>query len=119
MKRLAHITHLLRRLRHEEEGSIFMFIGLGILMLVGATGSAIDMGRAQYVQARMSSALDAAGLAAGAVISTQNAQTTAERYFYANFQQGFMNVNITHLSAVPNADCEARPSMAMAARRGG
>ena len=105
MKRLlSDIRQLFFGLAGDERGNMMMYVGFSIMALVGASGSAIDMGRAQYVQARMSSALDAAGLAAGAIISTQDAQETASRYFYANFKPGFMDVEITSLTAVPSAD---------------
>lgn len=98
------LKKLIRRFQQNEDGSMLMYVGFGLMVLVGATGSAIDMGRAQYVQARMSSALDAAGLAAGSVINTQSAQSVAERYFYGNFRDGFMEVEISNLVATPNAD---------------
>lgn len=92
------------RLWRDERGSALPFIGLGAMMLVAATGSAIDMGRVQIVQSRMQNALDAAGLAVGSVISTANIGTETGKYFYANFPQGYMGSTVTSLTATPNGD---------------
>lgn len=85
-----------------QQGSVLPFIGIGLLMLTGATGTAIDMGRVQIVQSRMQSALDTAGLAVGTQISTVNINTETSKYFYANFPVGYLGTVITNLSAVPN-----------------
>lgn len=88
----------------DQRGSALPFIGLGITMLVGATGSAVDMGRVQIAQSRMQNALDAAGLAVGSTISTANIGTETQKYFYANFPQGYMGTTVTSLTATPNGD---------------
>ncbi len=86
-----------------EQGSAMPFIALGVLMLTGATGTAIDMGRVQVVQTRMQTALDAAGLAVGTEISTANIAAETSKYFYANFPTGYLGTTITSLTAVPNS----------------
>jgi hypothetical protein len=85
-----------------ERGAAFPLIGLGLMMMVAATGTAIDMGRLQIVQSRMSSALDNAGLAAGAVANSGDINAQASRYFYANFPVGYMGSTISSLTATPN-----------------
>lgn len=88
---------------HCERGSALPFIAIGVVMLTGATGTAIDMGRVQVVQSRMQTALDAAGLAVGTEISTANIATETSKYFYANFPAGYLGTTISSISAVPNA----------------
>lgn len=102
MKNLHRIATSLRRFTRDEQGSALPFLGLGILMLVAATGSAVDMGRVQLVQSRMQSALDATGLAVGSSISTANIATETTKYFYANFPTGYNGSTITSLTATPN-----------------
>lgn len=88
----------------DQSGSAIPFIGLAVFMLVSATGSAIDMGRVQVVESRMQSALDAAGLAVGATISTNDIQAETSKYFYANFPPNYMGSSIEQLTAVPAQD---------------
>src|SRR5689334_6891734 len=96
---------MLTRFMHSQRGSAMPFIALGILMLAGATGGAIDMGRVQVVKARMQNALDSAGLAIGTNLSTTvNFNTETAKYFYANFPANYMGTTITTLSATPSAD---------------
>ena len=93
-----------RMFLRSEHGSALPFIALGIVMLTGATGTAIDMGRVQIVQNRMQTALDAAGLAVGTEVSTTNITTETTKYFYANFPANYLGTTITNLSATPNSD---------------
>lgn len=87
-----------------QGGNAVMFVGLAMMALSGAVGSAIDMGRAQLAQAKMSSALDSAGLAAGAVANSQDITSEMNQYFYANFTPANYSTTITSLTIVPNAD---------------
>lgn len=82
-------------LLEDTRGSTLMLVGLGIFALMGAAGSAIDMGRAQMVQAKLSASLDAAGLAAGAVANSQDIDAEAQKYFDANFPQNYLDSNLT------------------------
>lgn len=102
MKPLA--PRLLSRLLRDERGSAMPFIGLGAMMLIASTGSAIDMGRVQIVHSRMQSALDAAGLAVGSTISTASIASETNKYFYANYPSGYLGSTITSLTATPNGD---------------
>lgn len=93
-----------RNFLRAQEGSAMPFIALGVFMLVGATGTAVDMGRVQIVQSRMQNALDAAGLAAGSSVSTTDVATETSKYFYANFPPNYMGTTISSLTATPNGD---------------
>ncbi|HEU5048392.1 MAG TPA: hypothetical protein VFT64_11190 [Rickettsiales bacterium] len=75
----------------DEKGSVFVLVALSSLLMIMAGGAAIDMARAQTLQAKISSSLDAAGLAAGATASSVDPTTQATRYFNANFPTGYLN----------------------------
>lgn len=85
-----------------ESGSALVMVSLAAFLLLAAAGMAIDLGRVQVVQSRLSSALDSAGLAAGTVANSGNIQTTANKYFAANFPANYMGSTIQPLSIVPN-----------------
>lgn len=86
----------LRTLAHKEEGAVLPLIGLTFLALVGSVGIAVDTGRAQIVQSKLSSSLDAAGLAGGATVSTVNLQSEVSKYLNANFNH-YMEATLTDL----------------------
>ncbi len=88
----------------EQNGSAIPFIAIGLFAIMSAVGASIDMSRAQLVQARMSSALDNAGLAAAATASTTNINTEAKKYFDANFPANYMGATVGTLVVTPNAD---------------
>jgi hypothetical protein len=79
-------------------------VGLGIFVMVGSAGIAVDMGRVQIAQSRMSSALDAAGLAAGSNISTVNLNQEVTKYFNANYPTNYMGSQVTSLSVTGAED---------------
>ena len=91
------------RMRDDEQGSVFIIVAFGLLALVGSTGVAVDMGRINLAQSRLSKSLDSAGLAAGATLSTSDVQLEARRFFDANYQN-YMDSTITEFAATPNAD---------------
>lgn len=94
----------IRDFSRSESGSALVMVSLATFMLLAATGMAIDLGRVQVVQSRLSSALDAAGLAAGTVANSGNINTTATKYFNANFPANYMGSTIQPVVIVPNAN---------------
>lgn len=104
MKRCKQPLFSLRRLIASEQGSALPIVGFALLGLVGATGSAIDMGRVQTVQTKMTNALDAAGLAAGSTVNTVDATTEVNKYFYANFPRDYLGTHITNLTVSTSND---------------
>jgi Flp pilus assembly protein TadG len=104
MTRLAQWHKSFHRLAGSEQGSALPLVGLGLFMLLGSTGIAIDMSRVQIVQARMSSALDAAGLAAGSVANTSDINAEATKYFNANFPANYMGTQVHVLTVTANGD---------------
>jgi Flp pilus assembly protein TadG len=87
-----------------ESGSALPLVGVGILALVGSTGTAVDMGRVQIAQSKMSSALDAAGLAAGAVVNSGDTQAQVNKYFNANFPAESLGVTMRSLTITTSED---------------
>ncbi|MBI1273959.1 MAG: pilus assembly protein [Alphaproteobacteria bacterium] len=79
-------------------------IAFAFLALTGAVGLAVDAGRAEMVQAKLSSALDAAGLAAGSTISTANVQSEVTKYLNANFPSDYLGATITNVTVSVNSD---------------
>ncbi|MGE3770936.1 MAG: pilus assembly protein TadG-related protein [Bdellovibrionales bacterium] len=98
------LMKLLQKCRMDERGSAIPLIGLTLFALVGTAGVAVDSGRAYLVQSRMLTAVDAAGLAAGSSVSTQNVQSEVEKYMDANYPDGYVDSTITSVVATPSAD---------------
>ncbi|MEQ1706294.1 MAG: TadE/TadG family type IV pilus assembly protein [Rickettsiales bacterium] len=96
--------HSISSMIREQCGSAIPIIGISLFAIMSAVGVSIDMSRAQLVQSRMSSALDNAGLAAAATISTNNIDAEAGKYFNANFPAAYMGTNLGALVVTPNAD---------------
>ena len=86
-----------------KEGSVIPVIGVVVATLVGSTGAAVDTGRAELVKAKLSSSLDAAGLAAGATVNTIDLDSEAAKYLDVNFGN-YLNSEITELHITPNED---------------
>ncbi len=84
-------------------GSVMPVIGILVAAMLGSAGAAVDTGRGQLVKAKLSSSLDAAGLAAASTVSTAALQTEANKYLNANFN-GYMGAEITNVSITANAD---------------
>ena len=103
-KILLLIRATTRNICRDTGANTMLVFAMSAAALVGAAGGAIDMGRAQMLQAKLSSALDAAGLAAGASASTTTIPTEARSYFDANFNAATINATVDSFSAVPNAD---------------
>ncbi|MBN8543548.1 MAG: pilus assembly protein [Alphaproteobacteria bacterium] len=89
---------------NNRAGAVMPLMAVSIIALVGMTGAAVDTGRAQLVQSKLSSALDAAGLAAGSNINTQDVQAEVQKYFDANFPDDYLGSEVTELVATVNDD---------------
>ena len=87
-----------------EDGVTLPVVAITLLALLAATGSAIDIGRAELVQAKLSSSLDAAGLAVGATISTTDPTALAQNYLNVNFPSGYLGATVTNMTVTMNQD---------------
>jgi len=81
----------------EESGAMLPLLSILLMTLTGFAGVLVDFARLQLVQARLSSALDAAGLAAGSTLNTADYQAEVNKYLRVNFPAGYMG------AAEPNA----------------
>ncbi len=89
------MLHLIRRFLQSEHGVTAPIIALAMTSLVAATGASIDYARAQMVQTKLADTLDAAGLAAGATLSSQDSSKVAQNYFTVNFPAGYLGATPT------------------------
>ncbi|PWU03954.1 MAG: hypothetical protein C5B51_17840 [Terriglobia bacterium] len=97
--------------QHRRKGYVLLLGSLLLLFIVvPAAGLAVDAGMMYLVQSVLSAASDAAALAGARALSrgaddaTQraNAEATANAYFHANFQDGYMwsgNLSVTSVAA--------------------
>lgn len=95
---------LLRKFLKNERGAVAPFVALTTFALISAVGAAIDYSRAQMVQTKLTDTLDAAALAAGATINTQNYTTVVNNYFNVNFPQGYMDATVSPVSMTTSQD---------------
>ncbi len=72
-----------------KRANVAMIFGLSAIPIAIAAGTGIDLSRALVVRARLSEALDAAGLAVGSTsgLSQSEAQALAQQYFSANYRE--------------------------------
>ena len=68
-----------------NQGSVFVVVAFSVMAVVGSVGVAVDVGRSQMVQAKLQSAVDAAGLAAGASLNSDDLEGIATKYINLNF----------------------------------
>lgn len=87
-----------------DRGSVMTTMAVCAVMLIGAVGTAVDIGRAQVTQSKLQTALDAAGLAAGSMINTSDLDIEVEKYLNANFAGQTVDATLIDFVATPNAD---------------
>ena len=99
MSRINHLCRRAKRLWRSERGAVAPLVGVCAIMLVGAVGVAIDVGRGQVAQSKLQAALDSAGLAAGAVVgqnvTEEKLKPEARKYLDANFVGVTVDADIT------------------------
>lgn len=82
-----------------ERGAVAPLVGVCIITVVGAVAVAVDIGRAQVAQSKLQASLDAAGLAAGAMVSQElteeDLKPEAEKYLDVNFAGQTVEATIT------------------------
>jgi hypothetical protein len=85
--------------RSGQRGFAIIFYATMLIFVVSCIGLAVDAGTIYMIKARLSSAADAAALAAGRSVNLANtlaeaqsaAVTTADNFFAANFPTGYFN----------------------------
>ena len=83
----ATLLGRVRAFLRADKGNVAMIFALSLVPMTIAAGTGVDFSRAMIVRSRLSSALDAAGLAVGASsgLSQSQIQTLAQNYFNANY----------------------------------
>lgn len=89
------LNHLMKRFWQKDSGSVLVFTAFSLMVLVAGVGMSVDFARAYMLKNRLSTALDAAGLAAAAVVNSQDIGTEIDNYFNANFPAGYMGATLT------------------------
>lgn len=88
------------------KGQVVIIVAIGLIVIIGMVGLAIDSGRGYGVKAKLSAAVDAAAIAAtrgltvGATDAERlaNAQTAAQNFFHGNFPDNYLGAMPTSLS---------------------
>ncbi|MBE0531075.1 MAG: VWA domain-containing protein [Rhodospirillales bacterium] len=84
-----------RQLAVDRCGAIAAFIALAIVPLIGFIGVGTDTARAFMVKSRLSTALDAAGLAGGKAFFSASRDADMTMFFNANFPAGYLGATIS------------------------
>ena len=93
----APLARLVSRFSRETRGGVLAWIAFATVPLFGFAGLAMDTARGYMVKARLQQAIDAAALAGGRIGSANPdaARETVERFFRANFPDGFMDTRLS------------------------
>ncbi len=86
-----------------ESGMTLPMLAASMIAIVSFAGFGIDMARMQMMQSKLQFSLDAAGLAAGATVSTAQLEAEFLKYLNANFNN-YMGATLSDTTATPNAD---------------
>lgn len=87
---LARLTAVRRHFLIDERGAVMVFLALATIPLIGFVGIGTDVARAYLVKSRLSSALDAAGLAGGRSFFEPTRNADIDMFFQANFPSGYL-----------------------------
>lgn len=79
----------------QEAGAAIVLFALSAVPMVGFIGMATDTARAYLVKSRLSSALDAAGLAGGRRFFAATRDQEINMFFHANFPTNYMNASVS------------------------
>ena len=95
-----------RRLRLDRRGAVAVFLAFAIVPMIGFIGIATDTARAYLVKSRLSSALDAAGLAGGYSFFLSTRDADIQMFFDANFPTGYMGATVSGPQVTVDEDTE-------------
>jgi Flp pilus assembly protein TadG len=93
-----------KNMMKDVAGNVFIIVAFSAMAILGSAGVAVDIGRSQMVQAKLQNAVDAAGLAAGATLNTEDLTAVATKYINLNFSQGNLGATLKSVNAVLSAD---------------
>lgn len=93
---------LVSRFWSDKKASVLTYFAFALLALGSGLGLATDSALAYLAKARMSKALDAAGLAAGRVAVGGDITAEALTFFNANFPASSLNTTVTSFTVTPS-----------------
>ncbi len=98
----------------QERGSAMGLVAVSLLTLAAASGLALDTGRGYLIKSKLTQAVDAAALAGGRASSDgslDSAKAQIEKYFQANFPDGYLGVGAPQAKVdIPKGGGEIRVS---------
>ena len=81
--------------RNRESGQALVFVGLGMVVLIGVIGLSIDMGYLRYTKRRLQTAADSAAVAGASELQDGNYQLAANNDSRSNgFENGVNGVSV-------------------------
>ena len=92
---LGGLRKKLSRFSRNDKGVAIVLFALAAIPMVAFIGMGTDTARAYLVKSRMSSALDAAGLAGGRRFFASTRDSEIAMFFNANFPPGYMNSTVS------------------------
>lgn len=87
-----------RDFHSNQKGGFTILFALVLTILVGATGGAIDYARGHLLKSELASAVDAATLAGGASVNSDDLEGIMQKYFDANFPQNYLGATVSTIS---------------------
>lgn len=91
------IRRIAKRFLKDEAGAFAILFAFVFTLLIGVTGAALDFARGHFLKSELTSALDAAALAAGSAVSADNVEEIAQKYFDVNFPDGYLASTVSEL----------------------
>ena len=91
----GRLGRMWRRLRTDCSGMSGVIMAATLIPIVAVIGVATDVSRAYIVKQRLGTALDAAALAGGRSYYETNRHDIIEKFFVANFPDGFMGASVS------------------------
>lgn len=91
-----------KRLAESRSGNTIPIVASALVPLLGVIGASVDVGSAYMVKSQLRAAVDAAALAGGTVTGdTERRNQEIEKYFKANFPDGYMGTTQTRFDISP------------------
>jgi Flp pilus assembly protein TadG len=98
----ASIAALIRSTLADRRGNAAVLVGLALLVMIGAAGVSIDLGRGYIAKTKLQTSLDSAGLAAGSEVGPNSTalqvRDQSRKYLDANFSGDTIGANITNFT---------------------
>jgi Flp pilus assembly protein TadG len=98
------LLRTVRRLLADQRGNAAIIFGFSVLPLMAATGLAVDTALAYNAESALQRSLDAAGLAAGRAMDTDNVESDARSFFDSNFASVAGLATLTEFDVDPSED---------------